>query len=119
MQNKLMGRFLGRFMAVALVLFSAVALQAQGLQQKVEFVIDGKIGNELVKKGSYTISFPDADSGNIEIKVGKKVVTAPFTRQPLEIPAVDDKMSYRDNSDGSRSIASITLRGRKYTLVLQ
>jgi hypothetical protein len=106
-------------MAVALVLFSAVALQAQGLQQKVEFVIDGKIGNELVKKGNYTISFPDADSGNLEIKIGKKVVTAPFTRQPLEIVAVDDKMSYRDNADGSRSIASITLRGRKYTLVLQ
>ena len=119
MQNRFSGKFLARFMAVALVLFSAVALHAQGLQQKIEFVIDGKIGTEVVKKGNYTISFPDADSGNIEIKVGKKVITAPFTRQPLEIEAVADKMAYRDNPDGSRSIASITLRGRKYSLVLQ
>ena len=113
------GRILGRFLAVTLVLFSAVALQAQGLQQKIEFLLDGKIGTEVVKKGNYTISFPDADSGNLEIKVGKKVVTAPFTRQPLEIEAVSDKMSYRDNPDGSRQIASITLRGRKYAFVLQ
>lgn len=119
MQKRSMGRFLSSFLTVALVLFSAVALQAQGLQQKVEFYLDGKVGTEIVKKGSYTISYPDADSGTLEIKVGKKVVTAPFTRQAIEIEAVSDKMSYRDNADGSRSIASITLRGKKYTLVLQ
>ncbi len=119
MQDRFIGTFMVRLLTIALVLFSAVALQAQALQQKLEFYLDGKVGTEIVKKGTYTVSYPDADSGTLEIKVGKKVVTAPFTRQPAEIVAVSDKMSYRDNADGTRSIATITPRGRKYVLVLQ
>ncbi|MEP7272172.1 MAG: hypothetical protein ABI882_11775 [Acidobacteriota bacterium] len=118
MRNRFMATFVARFFTVALVLLSAVALQAQGLQQKIEFYLDGKVGTEVVKKGSYTISYPDADQGTLEVKIGKKIISSPFTRQPADVEAAADKMSYRDNADGTRSIASITPRGKKFTLVL-
>ena len=108
-----------RFLTLAVVLGSAVALNAQGLQQKVEFYLDGKVGADVVKKGTYTISYPDADQGTLEIKSGKKIISIPFTRQTRDGEAPVDRMTYRDNPDGTRSVATITPRGRKFTLVLQ
>jgi hypothetical protein len=97
-----------------------VTLQAQGFKQKIEFYFEGKVGTELVKKGSYTVTFPDADQGTLEIKLnGKKTITVPFTRQPIPVQATADRVTYRDNEDGTRSVATITPRGRKFTLVLQ
>lgn len=118
MVNRMVKNFLARFLALVVVLGSAVALHAQGLQQKVEFYLDGKVGAEVIKRGSYTIAYPDADQGTLEIKIGKKVVSVPFTRQISASESSVDKMSYRDNADGTRSIATITPRGRKFTLVL-
>jgi hypothetical protein len=104
---------------VAALVFSVVALAQQTVEQKVSFYLDGKIGNEVVKKGTYTVVIPEADQGAFEIKVGKKTITAQFTKRQNEAEAEADKMTYRDNSDGSRSIAAITPRGRKFTLLLQ
>jgi lipopolysaccharide export system protein LptA len=73
----------------------------------------------VVKKGTYTVSIPESDQGTIEIKVGKKVVTAQFTKRQNTGEAEADKMTYRENGDGSRTIATITPRGRKYTLLLE
>jgi hypothetical protein len=104
---------------VAALVFSVVALAQQTVEQKVSFYLDGKIGNEVVKKGTYTVVIPEADQGAFEIKVGKKTITAQFTKRQNEVEAEADRMTYRDNSDGSRSIAAITPRGRKFTLLLQ
>jgi hypothetical protein len=104
---------------VAALVFSVVALAQQTVEQKVSFYLDGKIGNEVVKKGTYTVVIPEADQGAFEIKVGKKTITAQFTKRQNEVEADADRMTYRDNGDGSRSIAAITPRGRKFTLVLQ
>jgi len=119
MNKRLSGKFLGGVLTLAVALGSAALLYAQGLQQKIEFYLDGKVGAELVKKGSYKVSFPDADQGTLEIKIGKKTVTVPFTRRQLETEAEADRMTYRDNSDGTRSVATITPRGRKFALVLE
>lgn len=119
MRNRLMNVMAAGVLGAAMVFGTAAGLQAQGLQQKVEFYLDGKIGSDLVKKGSYTISYPDADQGTLEIKIGKKVVGVPFTRREIGAVADADKMTYRDNGDGTRSVATITPRGKKYTLVLQ
>jgi hypothetical protein len=104
---------------VGALVFSAVALAQQPVEQKVSFYLDGKIGNEVVKKGTYTIIIPEADQGAFEIKVGKKTITAQFTRRQNEAEAESDKMTYRENGDGTRTIAAITPRGRKFTLLLQ
>ena len=108
-----------RLLALGMVLGSAVALNAQGLQQKVEFYLDGKVGAELVKKGTYTISYPDADQGTLEIKSGKKIISIPFTRQTLDGESPVDRITYRENPDGTRSIATVSPRGRKFSLVLR
>jgi hypothetical protein len=104
---------------VAALVFGVVALAQQPVEQKVSFYLDGKIGPETVKKGTYTVIIPETDQGSIEIKVGKKTVTAQFTRRQNKEEAEADKMTYRDNGDGTRVIASITPRGRKFTLLLQ
>ena len=112
---------------VALALVAALAFSAgawaqqaqQNVEQKVSFYLDGKVGDELVKKGTYTLVIPEADQGAFEIKVGKKSVTAQFTKRQNKVEAEADKMTYRDNGDGTRTIATITPRGRKFTLLLQ
>ena len=110
------GRIIGTMM---LSLGLAILAYAQSnIEQKVTFYLDGKVGNELVKKGTYTVSFPETEEGTIEIKLGKKSVAAQFTKRQNTTEADADKMTYRDNGDGTRTIASITPRGRKFTLVL-
>lgn len=115
MFNRFSNMFLA--LAVAAVLTVAVAAQAK-VEKKVSFYLDGKVGNELVKKGTYTVAIPDSEQGTVEIKVGKKVVTAQFTKKSNANQADADKMTYRENADGTRSVASITPRGQKFTLVL-
>jgi hypothetical protein len=97
---------------------SAVIYAQKGDQQKINFYLDGKIGNEEIKSGTYSVSIPEAEQGALEIKVGKKVVTAQFTKRQNPAASEADKMTYRENGDGTRTIATITPRGRKYTLVL-
>jgi hypothetical protein len=110
------GRIIGTMM---LSLGLAVLAYAQSnIEQKVTFYLDGKVGNELVKKGTYTVSFPETEEGTIEIKLGKKSVAAQFTKRQNSTQAEADKMTYRDNEDGTRTIATITPRGRKFTLLL-
>src|SRR5262245_625717 len=104
---------------VAAIAFSLVAMAQQAVQQEVSFYLDGKIGDEVVKKGTYTVVIPEADQGAFEVKVGKRTVTAQFTKRQNKEEAEADKMTYRDNGDGTRTIATITPRGRKFTLLLQ
>lgn len=112
MSNKV---FLGLVLVVAL----AVSAIAQNSEQKLEFYLDGKVGTDVVKKGAYKVVIPESEQGSIEIKIGKKVVTAQFVKRANQNEAEKDKMTYVENADGTRSVASITPRGRKYTLVLQ
>jgi hypothetical protein len=115
MSNKVMKSVLA--LAASVVL--SVAVLAQGtVEKKVSFYLDGKVGNEVIKKGTYTVAIPEAEQGTVEIKVGKKVVAAQFTKRQNTTEADADKMTYRDNGDGTRTIATITPRGQKYTLVL-
>jgi hypothetical protein len=104
---------------VAVLALSVVAIAQQPVEQKVSFYLDGKVGNEVVKKGTYTVVIPESDQGAFEIKVGKKTITAQFTRRQNQAEAEADKMTYRDNGDGTRTIATITPRGRKFTLLLE
>jgi lipopolysaccharide export system protein LptA len=104
---------------VAVLALGVVAIAQQPVEQKVSFYLDGKIGNEVVKKGTYTLVIPESDQGSFEIKVGKKTITAQFTKRQNKEEAGADKMTYRDNGDGARIIATITPRGRKFTLLLE
>lgn len=120
MFNRLKNKVVSSAVALAAVMVLGVVAFAQsGVEQKVSFYLDGKVGDELIKKGSYTVVIPEAEQGTVEIKVGKKVVTAQFTKRQNNNESEADRMTYRDNGDGTRTIASITPRGRKFTLLLQ
>jgi hypothetical protein len=113
------GRVLNGHFALALAFSLGLAAYAQSnIEQKVTFYLDGKVGNEMVKKGTHSVSIPESEEGRLEIKVGKRSITAPFTKRQNSAQAEADKMTYRDNLDGTRTIATITPRGRKFTLVL-
>lgn len=119
MFNRMSKQVLNGALALAATAVLGVAVMGQGaVEKKVSFYLDGKVGNELVKKGTYTVAIPEAEQGTVEIKVGKKVVAAQFTKRQNTTEADADKMTYRDNGDGTRTIATITPRGQKYTLVL-
>ena len=107
------------WLGVVVVSLSTVIYAQKGDQQKIDFYLDGKVGSEEIKRGTYIVSIPEADQGELEIKVGKKVVTAQFTKRQNAAASEADKMTYRENGDGTRTIATITPRGRKYTLVLE
>src|SRR5262249_30986956 len=109
----------GAIALAAVLVLGVVALAQNGVEQKVSFYLDGKVGNEVVKKGTYTVVIPEAEQGTVEIKIGKKTIAAPFTKRLNKDQADADKMTYRDNGDGTRTIATITPRGRKFTLLLQ
>ncbi len=120
MFNRLTNKVVTSALAVAVTLILGVVVFAQnGSGQKISFYLDGKVGSELVKKGTYTVVIPEAEQGTIEIKVGKKVVTAQFTKRQNNTEAEADKMTYRDNGDGTRTIATITPRGRNFTLEIK
>ena len=119
MFNRMSNKVMNSALALAASAILSVAVLAQGtVEKKVSFYLDGKVGNELIKKGTYSVAIPEAEQGTVEIKVGKKVVAAQFTKRQNETEAEADKMTYRDNGDGTRTIATITPRGQKYTLVL-
>lgn len=115
----MINRFSNKVLALAMAVALSVVVAAQGkVEKKVSFYLDGKVGNELIKKGEYKLSIPESEQGTIEIKVGKKIVAAQFTKKANATEADADKMTYLENADGTRSIATITPRGQKYTLVL-
>jgi hypothetical protein len=120
MFNRLTNKVVSPALALAAALVLGVVAFAQnGVEQKVSFYLDGKVGAEVIKKGTYTVVIPEAEQGTVEIKVGKKTVAAQFTKRQNNNESDADKMTYRDNGDGTRTVASITPRGRKFTLVLQ
>ncbi|QQS46304.1 MAG: hypothetical protein IPM66_20700 [Acidobacteriota bacterium] len=108
------------FMTMAFGAILAISAAAQStVSQKFTFLVDGKIGNEVVKKGAYKINYTDAETGTIEIKVGSKVLTIPFTRRQNDAESNIDRATYNQLDDGSRAIATITPRGKNFTLVLE
>jgi acetylornithine/succinyldiaminopimelate/putrescine aminotransferase len=56
------------------------------------------------------------NAGLLVVPAGPKVLRWLPPMNTTEAEA--DKMTYRENADGTRSIASITPRGQKFTLVL-
>jgi hypothetical protein len=115
----MVNRFSNKVLALAMAAALSVVVVAQGkVEKKVSFYLDGKVGNELIKKGEYKLSIPESEQGTVEIKVGKKIITAQYTKKSNATEADADKMTYLENADGTRSIATITPRGQKYTLVL-
>jgi len=102
---------------IAAILAVSVMAQAK-IEQKVTFHIDGKVGTEMIKKGSYLLVIPEGSEGNLEIKVGKKVISVPCSKQATSEESATDKVTYRANSDGTHGVATIAPRGQKFTIVL-
>lgn len=98
----MVNRFSNKVLALAMAAALSVVVAAQGkVEKKVSFYLDGKVGNELIKKGEYKLSIPESEQGTVEIKVGKKIVTAQFTKKANATEADADKMTYLENADGT------------------
>jgi hypothetical protein len=114
-----MNRNIVRTALLMLMLIPGMGALAQGsLSQKITFQVDGRIGGETVRRGTCTLIIPDGTQGTLTVKSGKRSLTVPFTRQEVEEPAATDKVTYRENGDGSRSVSTIAPRGQKFVLTL-
>lgn len=118
MRSKAMKLIMGLVFGVLIAGGVVVGRAQEPVRQTFQFYLDGKIGGEVVKKGNYEVTFTEGEQGKLEIKVGKKVITTQFTRRATEAAASTNQMTYRDNGDGTLSVATLTPKGRKYTLVL-
>ena len=81
MINRLSQKMVSGVLALAVALTLGVVAYA-GVEQKVSFYLDGKVGTETIKKGEYKIVIPEAEQGTVEIKVGKKTIAAQSARTP-------------------------------------
>ena len=60
MFNRMSNKVMSGALALGATVVLSVAVMAQNpVEKKVSFYLDGKVGNELVKKGTYTISIPE------------------------------------------------------------
>lgn len=92
---------------------------AQGEQTaRVAFQVDGLIGTEMVKRGTYTLVIPEGSSGTLTVKAGRRSITVPFKRQETNEPAATDKITYRENGDGTRSVSTIAPRGKRFVITI-
>lgn len=113
---KRMTRRMAVVMAVTVVM--VVMALGQAVEQKVTFHIDGRFGGEMVKKGTWVLMVPEGNQGMAELKAGRKVIRAAFTKQMLDVAATEDKVTYRMEADGSRGVATIVLKGQKFMLTI-
>ena len=105
-------KYLVGFTFVALMVGAGLA-QGQKVK-KIQFYVDGKVGDAVVKKGTYQVVFPENEQGVIELRNGKNIITVNATRKDIAEISPADRMTYTDNGDGTRTLATISPKGEKF-----
>jgi hypothetical protein len=98
------------FIAVGLV---ALPINAQQVDRSITVNRDGKVGDQPLAKGSYTVKFTEDKDGELVILKGKKeVVKATYELTKLSGPSPDNAVTYTLASDGTYQIKRIEFKGR-------
>ena len=92
---------------------AALPINAQQVDKSITINRDGKIGDQTVAKGSYTIKFAEDKDGELVILKGKKeVAKASYELMKLSEPARENAVAYTLGSDGSYQIKRIEFKGK-------
>lgn len=105
-----------RFAAFALFIsmgLAALPINAQQVDKSITINRDGKVGDQQLAKGSYTIKFTEDKDGELVILKGKKeVAKATYELTKLSEPARENAVAYTLGSDGSYQIKRIEFKGK-------
>ncbi|HEX5734211.1 MAG TPA: hypothetical protein VF131_15360 [Blastocatellia bacterium] len=105
-----------RFAVFALFIamgLAALPINAQQVDKSITINRDGKVGDQPLAKGSYTIKFTEDKDGELVILKGKKeIAKAPYELTKLNEPARENAVAYTLGSDGSYQIKRIEFKGK-------
>ena len=98
------------FIAIGL---AALPINAQQVDRSITINRDGKVGDQPLAKGSYTIKFAEDKEGELVILKGKKeVVKATYEITKLTEPSPETAVTYTLASDGSYQVKRIEFKGK-------
>ncbi|HJQ70974.1 MAG TPA: hypothetical protein VKA70_18505 [Blastocatellia bacterium] len=110
--------------AVFAILFAislaALPINAQQVDKTVTINRDGKVGDQMLAKGSYTIKFVEDKDGELVILKGKKeVAKASYELTKLSEPARENAVAYTLASDGSYQVKRFEFKGKDTALAVK
>jgi len=113
-----------RYVVFALFMAMGVAALPINAQQQVDRSItinrDGKVGDQPLAKGSYTIKFIEDKEGELVILKGKKeIVKASYELAKLSEPSRENAVAYTLASDGSYQVKRFEFKGKDTALVVK
>ena len=98
------------FIAIGL---AALPINAQQVDRSITINRDGKVGDQPLAKGSYTVKFAEDKDGELVILKGKKeVMKATYELTKLNEPSPENAVTYTLAADGSYQVKRIEFKGR-------
>ncbi len=98
------------FIAIGL---AALPINAQQVDRSITINRDGKVGDQPLAKGSYTVKFTEDKDGELVILKGKKeVAKAAYELTKLNEPSPENAVTYTLASDGSYQVKRIEFKGK-------
>ena len=99
---------------------AALPINAQQVDKSITINRDGKVGDQTLAKGSYTIKFTEDKDGELVILKGKKeIAKAAYELTKLNEPARENAVAYTLGSDGTYQIKRIEFKGKNTAIELK
>jgi len=107
-------------LAVALLLLVLVSAAAFGKGQKATIILtsDTKVGEVLVKKGTYQVKF-DEQANELSIWKGRKLIAKSAVELQPRPKTVDGTEHMVVEENGEKKLVNVTFRGSNQTIVLK
>ena len=107
--------------AVAMVFalgYSSVAFGKE-VSRSIKLHREGKVGQQTLSKGDYTIKFVEDQDGELVLFKGKKEISrATYKLTQLSEPAPDTSVIWTAAADGSFQIKRIEFKGKTTAIVI-
>jgi hypothetical protein len=104
----------------AMVMGVGARVSGQSVSRELVVTRDAKVGDKLLSKGKYSISFDDQKDGELSVvKDGREVVKVNYKLVDLGKDASNSVVVFAAASDGSYQVRRIELKGTKKALQLE
>jgi hypothetical protein len=112
-----------RYMVFALFIAMGVAalpINAQQVDRSITINRDGKVGEQALAKGSYTIKFIEDKDGEMVILKGKReIAKVSYELAKLTEPSRENAVAYALAPDGSYQVKRFEFKGKDTALVVK
>jgi hypothetical protein len=112
-----------RYMVFALFIaigMAALPINAQQVDRSITINRDGKVGEQALAKGSYTIKFIEDKDGEMVILKGKReIAKVSYELAKLTEPSRENAVAYAVAPDGSFQVKRFEFKGRDTALIVK